>query len=211
MNPTIIPVDVETGLPQVRESVYLWLTNSSVLQWIARPLYRRDKPSELGETFNDDVWILLAAKVGQIADRFINVYTFWYIHLLALSMIGLRRLFGIFELGPWSGIVSTLLPLFISIIVTAMISARNHKVAQEIQRCREELAATIMMQGYSLTMQTIKPRNCMVQHNYVLVLRPMETEPVRNIVYPNECIVVTEGLVALFAGLFSTLAVDYFL
>lgn len=211
MNPVIIPVDVETGRPQVREPIYLWLTNSSVINWIARPLYRRDKPNELGDTFHDDVWILLAAKVGQIADRFVNLYTFWYIHLLALSMIGLRRLFGLFDFGAWTGIAGTLLPLFISIIVNAAISSRNHQVALEIQRCREELAPTVMVQGYSLSLQTIKPRNCMVQHNYVLVLRPMEMQNDRTIVYPNECIVITEGFVALFAGLFSTLFIDYFL
>jgi hypothetical protein len=203
-------VDIETGRQIPRQQVRLWLTNSSVFYWIATPLYNRKKPLDLDRDFHDDVWLLLAAQVGQTADRFINVYTFWYIHLLALTMIFFRRLFSFVQvLGIWGGIISTLVPLCCSICIAASISTRNHKVAMEIQRSRDELVPAIMMQGYALTLETIKPRNCLVQHNYLLVLRPVESpyNPRDTIVYPNECVVTIEGLLGLVAALAASLLV----
>lgn len=200
---------IETG-PQIpREQVCLWLTNSSSFKWIATPLYRRRKPSELGDTFHDDVWLLLAAKVGNVADRFINVYTFWFMLLLTTTMIVFRGFFtSIVSIGAWGGVISTLVPLFFATVITSLMSSQNHKVAMEIQRCQHELAATVMNQGYALTIEMIKPRNCMVQHNYVLVLRPVDVPNSQEghvIIYPCECLVTIEGLLGLFSGLAATL------
>jgi hypothetical protein len=204
--------DIETGRPIPRELVYLWLTNSSVLFWIATPLYKRKKPVVLDVNFHNDVWLLLTAKIGQIADRFVNIYTFWYVHLLTLTMIAFRRTFSFLQVGVWGGLLGTIIPLLCSICITACISARNQKVALEIQRCRDELVPTVMIQGYALTVEAVKPRNCLVQQNYVLVLRPVEapSTPRGSPLYPNECIVTIEGFLGLIAALAASILVRHY-